>query len=104
MIGLFIDEHYYEIISVIPAVMLLAGMLFSVKIDPYIQDRDRKIMYIIGALVFSLIVENYFDYLLQSAPGMFMVRRIVDIYGYSIRPVILLLFLYIVDPERDHKT
>ena len=30
-----------------------------------------------------------------------MLRRVVDIYGYSVRPVILLLFLYIVNPRQS---
>ena len=100
---LFVDEHYIEILSIIPSLILLAGMVFSIWIDPYIQKTDRRIMYIISVLVFSLIIENYVDYLLEAGPPIVMLRRIVDIYGYSIRPVILLLFMYIVNPRKNYK-
>ena len=95
MTGIFVDEHYIEIFAILPALILLAGMLFAVWIDPYIQKADRVIMFIIGALVFSLIAENFFDYLLGAGTSNVFLRRIVDIYGYSIRPVILLLFMHI---------
>ena len=103
MIGIFMDDHYTEIFAVMPALMLIAGMLFSVWIDPYIQKYDRRVMYMIGVLVLSLIAENYCDYLLESGPPMIMLRTAIDIYGYSIRPVILLLFMYIVSPRKNYK-
>ena len=50
-------------------------------------------------VVASLIVQNYLDYILNSY-SFIMMRKLVVIYGYAIRPVILVLFLHIVCPDR----
>lgn len=94
--------HYTEVLAILPMVLLLAGLLIAVGIDPYIQKRQKRIMLIICALVFSLIAQNELDHLLTIGRPMVMLRRVVDIYGYSIRPVILLLFLYIVSHRKNH--
>ena len=96
----FIHVRYLEAFSVLPTVLLLIGLLIAVGIDSYIQKRQKQILLVICALVFSLIVQNYLDNLLKFGAPRIMLRRAVDIYGYSIRPVILLLFLHIVGPKR----
>ena len=96
----FIHAHYTEILAVFPIVLLLVGLFIAVGIDRYIQKQQKRIMLIICALVFSLIVQNFLDYQLTSGEPSVFFRRCVDIYGYSIRPVILLLFLYIVSPHK----
>ena len=92
----FIHAHYIEVLAVLPMTVLL----IAVGIDSYIQKWQKRIMLTICALVFSLIVQNLFDHLLTIGPPRIMLRRVVDIYGYSIRPVILLLFLTIVSPKK----
>ena len=99
----FIHAHYTEILAVLPALLMLIGLYLAVRIDPYIQKQQRQIMLIICALVFSLIAQNELDYLLTAGRPMITFRILVDIYGYSIRPVILLLFLYIVSPQKDYR-
>jgi len=99
----FVQTHYVVIVSVLPVTLLLAGLIFSVGFDRYLQAGHRRIMMLICVLVFSLIAQNYLDYLLTAGEPMIMVRRIVDIYGYSVRPVILLLFLYIVHPGGKYR-
>ena len=60
-------------------------------------------MLIICALVFSLIAQNFLDNWLSYGTTMITLRKVIDIYGYSIRPVILLLFLYIVSPKKPSR-
>jgi hypothetical protein len=96
----FIHGHYPEVLAAGPVTLLLIGLLIAVGIDSYIQKWQKQIMLTICALVFSLIVQNVMDNWLALGKPMIMLRRVVDIYGYSIRPVILLLFLYIVSPKR----
>ncbi|MCR5138472.1 MAG: histidine kinase [Oscillospiraceae bacterium] len=98
----FIRAHYMEILAILPMMLLLTGLVIAVGIDPYIQKRQKRIMLMICALVFSLIAQNELDHLLTIGRPMVMLRRMVDIYGYSIRPVILLLFLYIVSSEKNY--
>ena len=81
-----------------PLLLLLLGLAFTVVIDPYIRREHRRTMLVITALCLTLIVQNYWDYALTVGPPRQMLRTIVSIYGYSVRPVILILFLYIVQP------
>ena len=60
-------------------------------------------MLVICALVFSLIIQNFLDNWLTYGRPMILLGKAIDIYGYSIRPVILLLFLYIVSPRRPSR-
>ena len=56
-------------------------------------------MLIIAALCLTLIAQNYWDYALAIGRPRPMLRTIISIYGYAVRPVILILFLYVVQPE-----
>jgi len=95
-----IHVHYTEILSALSLALLLIGLYLAVRIDPYLQKRQRRSMLIVCALVFSPIAQNEPDYLLTAGQPMILLRRAVDIYGYSVRPVILPLFLYIVSPQK----
>jgi len=99
----FVQTRYVEILSVAPCVLLLAGVTFAVVVDPYLHKRRKRIMLIICVLVFSLIAQNFLDNLLTSGNPIVGLRIANSIYGYCIRPVILLLFLYIVCPERRYR-
>ena len=81
-----------------PLLFLLFGLSFTVVIDPYIRREHRRTMLVIAVLCLTLIAQNYWDYALTVGSPRQMLRTIVTIYGYSIRPVILILFLYIVQP------
>lgn len=82
-----------------PLLLLLLGLAFIVGIDPYIRREHRRTMLIIAALCLTLIAQNYWDYALAVGAPRPMVRTLVSIYGYAVRPVILILFLYVVQPE-----
>ena len=75
----FIQTHYTDVLSILPTALLLIGLLIAVGIDSYIQKRQKRIMLIICALVFSLIAQNYMDHLLTVGKPMIMLRRVVDI-------------------------
>lgn len=96
----FIHAYYTEILAVLPVMLLLIGMWIAVGIDQYIQNQKKRIMLTICGLVFSLIVQNFLDNLLTYGTSAILLRKIIDIYGYSIRPVILVLFLYIISPKK----
>ena len=82
-----------------PLLLLLLGLAFVVWIDPYIRREHRRTMLIIAALCLTLIAQNYWDYSLAVGQPRPMLRTMVSIYGYAVRPVILILFLYIVQPD-----
>lgn len=99
----FIHACYTEILAVLPVTLLLIGLLIAVGSDAYLQKRHKRTMLLICTLVFSLIAQNLMDHLLTIGEPMIMLRRVVDIYGYSIRPVILLLFLSIISRNKPGK-
>lgn len=82
-----------------PLLLLLLGLAFVVGIDPYIRREHRRTMLIIAALCLTLIAQNYWDYTLAVGQPQPLLRTGVSIYGYAVRPVILILFLYIVQPQ-----
>ena len=79
--------------------LLLSGLTFTVLIDPYIRREHRRVMLIIVALCFALIVQNFWENKLASGPPQPLFRTILAICGYVIRPVFLILFLHIVHPQ-----
>ena len=82
-----------------PLLLLLLGLTFIVVIDPYIRREHRRTMLIIAALCLTLIAQNYWEYALAIGRPRPMLRTIISIYGYAVRPVILILFLDIVQPR-----
>lgn len=82
-----------------PLLFLLLGLGFTVVIDPYIQRKQRRIMLIIAALSLSLIGQNLWENELFAQHANLALKNILSAYGYSVRPVILILFLYIIHPE-----
>ena len=82
-----------------PLLLLLLGLAFIVGIDPYIRREHRRTMLVIVVLCLTLIAQNYWDYSLAVGEPRPMLRTMISIYGYAVRPVILILFLYIIQPE-----
>ena len=78
---------------------LLLGLGFTVVIDPYIRKNHRRIMLIIVALSLSLIGQNLGENALFVNHSNIALKNILSAYGYSVRPVILILFLHIIYPD-----
>lgn len=97
------QTHYVEILSVVPCTLLLAGVTFAVVVDPYLRRQQKRAMLDICALVFTLIAQNLLDYLLTTGKPAIGARIANSVYGYSVRPVILLLFPHVVRPERRYR-
>ncbi len=96
--------HAVPINSLIIVALLLqlAVLTLAVQTDPYIRKDNKKTMMFIVVLLFTLIMQNYIGYRMDVIGTMPYWRTIVGIYGYMVRPTILLLFLYIVSPDEKH--
>ena len=79
--------------------MLLMGLAFTVLIDPYIRREHRRTMLIIVALCLTLVAQNFWENQLFVHRSNLTLKYFLAAYGYAVRPVILVLFLYIVLPE-----
>ena len=91
-------ESEYMVLA--PIMLQIVGLFLAVLIDPYIKKRDRRIMLAITGLVFSLVVQNYADYI-SDQMGMDLLRTIATAWGYSVRPIILLLFIRLLNRKKN---
>ncbi len=91
-----------EYIILIPLLFQIVGLGIAVCVDPYIEKHHKKIMLFIVLLVLSLTVQNVSEYTLAKHIAMPYVRTIVAVYGYCVRPLIILMFFYILDYGKRH--
>jgi len=82
--------------------LTLLGLTFTVLNDPYLVKRDRRLMLIIAGLCACLIIQNYAETLLSYGPPQIMLRTFVSVLGYSLRPVVIVLFLYVIRSDRHY--
>ena len=86
----------------VPLLFLLTGLTITVVIDPYISRKHRRVMLVIIVLSFTLIIQNIWEDYLSAGELRWFLRTTLAIYGYTLRPVFLILFLYIIQPEKKH--
>ncbi len=91
-----------EYIILIPLLLQIVGLGIAVSVDPYIEKHHKKIMLLIVVLVLSLVVQNVLEYTLVKYIAMPYGRTIVSVYGYCVRPFIILMFFYILDFGKRH--
>ena len=79
---------------------LLAGLTFTVFNDPYIRRGHRRVMLVIIALCFSLVIQNIVEACLAAGAPRIVARTLSSIYGYSVRPLVIVLFFSLVAPRK----
>ena len=96
-------RDYLEYLSIIPVIALLLSLLFAIIIDSYLNRIQKKILYIIAALIFLLILQNIMEYKLSLLNHGTWLRTVTAVTGYTLRPAILVMFLYAVQPARNFR-
>ena len=81
----------------------LLVLVFAVWQDTYLRGEQRRLLLMNTALVFSLLIQNCLESLCERHAGTNMLRTALAIYGYSVRPVVLLLFLKVVNEKKDRR-
>ena len=76
----------------------LIVMVIVVKADTYLQKKQKKTLLLIIVLAFSLVVQDRWTSLPDG-----LLRTLAEIYGCSVRPVILVLFLRTLDMNRKRR-
>ena len=93
MLKYFAEE---DLMSVLPLFLELFCLLIVVLFDPHIKRVHRRIMLINVVLIALSLVQNlfndYFTFYGDTPP----LRTLNSIFGYSVAPVILLLFCHLV--------
>lgn len=96
----YIKGNYVDTLALIPVLTLLGLLTLIVSIDDYILPNLKQTMCFIIAAVFSLAAQNYIEYRLTAGELHWLARTLVSIYGYAVRPLILVLFLCLIAPQK----
>ena len=83
-------------------VLQLVGFAFFVLIDKYIDKKRKKFLFWIIVCIFSLIVQNILEYILIEYFSIQYFRITVAVFGYIVRTVVIVLFMYIIDPKKNY--
>lgn len=94
---------YLDLLAVLPVLMMLLLLTFTIHVDKYMDKRQKRTMFVICALVFTLILQNFLENRLSLAKNGILLRTLASIYGYSVRPAILAMFLCLVWPGRRYR-
>ena len=90
---------FIAVSSILPVAVLLFALLLTVWLDAYLSRERRRAMVMIIMLVFILLLQNYWDNRLSLEQAYNALRIPLSVLGYVLRPVILVMFLYIVKPD-----
>jgi len=91
-------ELVSDLSVILPSALLTVLLALFVLTDTYIGRNHRRELLIVCALMFSLIVQNHADLLLQGRYVNIPLRTAVTAFGYILRPVLLVLFCHVVNP------
>ena len=90
--------RYMAQLAILPVAALLLALLLTVWLDDYLSPERKRVMVVIIALMFSMLFQNYWDNRLSLVEAYNALRVPLAVLGYALRPVTLVLFLYIVKP------
>ena len=79
---------------------LLIGIAYTILKDRHIRLSHRKTLLMIMGLCVSLFLQNHIEYVLMIGPLRRLERTLVSIYGYAVRPVIIVLTYSIIAPQK----
>ena len=97
------QEIRIGILITLPLVLEIIGLSFAVNVDSYIEKRNKKFMLIIVVTIFALVLQNILGYVLDISGKYPFYRILTGILGYSIRPLVIVLFYYIVTENKRFK-
>ena len=84
------------LLTIVPLLIALTGLTAAVIVDRFINKEQGRGLLIIVALLLTLIAQNYFEYYLDLFYSNPPLRTIVSIYGYSVRPFVIIVLMYLL--------
>ncbi len=81
--------------------MQLIGLFFVVLIDRYISRMHRRLFLIIDILLTVIVLENQFGELLDYSKTPYVIWIFINILGYIIRPIVIMLLIKIIDDDNQ---
>ena len=97
-------NNNYIFVIMLSLFLQLAVLAVAVLIDSYINREKRKIMLAILLIVISIIAQNYMESYFEIIDPIPFARKVAAIYGYCIRPLLILSFIYMLDVYKRHIT
>ena len=85
-----------ELLMIVPLFVALLGLTAVVLVDRFIGKKERRLVLVIIVLLLSNVVQNYIEYRLQLPATASPWRTAVSIFGYSVRPFIIVMFMLLV--------
>ena len=92
-------ETVNVLLMILPLGIALVGLTAAVLIDRFINKEQKRILLVIVAVLTTLIAQNYIEYRLQAGSTYSYWRLILSIYGYGVRPFVIILFAQLVDKK-----
>ena len=84
-------------------ILILLGLIIAVLVDPYLKKGHRRLILIASLLVGSLVAQGQLDKYLGLYKVSRMGRTIAAMYGYQMRPLVIALFIQILDIEHKRR-
>lgn len=75
----------------------LFGMLLAVCMDSYLPRRNRRLLLVSIFCSALLVFQNQLDFWLERQPNATVYRTFCADFGYSIRPLLIVLFILIIN-------
>lgn len=82
------------VVSALPLLLLLIGLVFSVLKNTYIERAQKKVMLAFLVLVTLLVLQNAAEFIFENAASVpWALRIFTGVAGYTLRPIIPALFI-----------
>lgn len=78
----------------------LGGLVSAIWVDKHIQKRQKRLLLIISAIVFSLIIQNQVQDIFVRENQLIGLHTSVIAYGYAVRPAVIILFIQILTDDK----
>ncbi|MBQ3905958.1 MAG: histidine kinase [Lachnospiraceae bacterium] len=83
--------------------MILLGLILAILTDPYLKKGHRKYLLCASLVVACLVAQGELDVYLGTYEVSRMGRILVAMLGYQLRPLVLTLFIWLLDLEKKRR-
>ena len=101
MFDLHLDQQAtYTLMAILPLVLQVGALAFAIWVDAYFEKKQKRIFMLSLLVVLALIAQNYWENRIAAGDTpQDALRTVLAIAGYVLRPIILLLLCYLVEPK-----
>ena len=98
----FLSQDVIDLLaSALPPVLILLGLAVAVRIDAHVGRKQKKALWWVIVFSLCLVVQNILPEYIPYEVEYKTIHITLSALGYSLRPIILLLYIMIVSPAGD---